>query len=184
MVHSLSKYWPSVMNHLVFCVSDRKWSDAMIDFLKEVKDDKILFMCDDYWLDESVDSMLVMMIANKLKEDVKHIRLVPSGESEKEAFIRIRESDITLRKFLPTAEYFTSMNAGLWNRKHLLKLLVPNKDIWEFETEGRHQMKAEDIHLNVNKRILQYGANHEGGKFTKQAFEYFKRENLHEGNYI
>lgn len=112
-----------------------KWSDALIKLLNLVSDAYIVFLLEDYWLCRTVDIRgmdacydYIQDKPNVLRVDLTNDRLYAGGMRDVEGY---GSYDIIETPW--ETPYQMSLQAGLWNRKLLLELLVPGKTAWETE---------------------------------------------------
>lgn len=153
---SLFKYWPSLKQNRSFIPiyllsnymsypdkrinsftvgEDISWSDNLIRALKSIDKSYIVLLLDDYILTNEVNERRLIELTNLMKlnnaahtEVVVDIPLLRDGVSHK----NVRN----LRYRRQHGEYRTSLQAGVWSRKHLLTLLRAGETPWQFETAG------------------------------------------------
>ncbi len=111
------------------------WSDALSKLLKVFKDEQIVFMLEDYWLCRTVDTRGVATLAelannfgNVLRVDLTDDRLYAGGKFDIGAY-----GHYDIIETLNDVPYQMSTQAGIWNTKLLLDILIPNKSAWEVE---------------------------------------------------
>ena len=191
MYHSLKKYWPDCpWNQIV--ISNRKesdyfdtittgestnWSEMTRRALDKIETPVILFMCEDYWLTESVLTQPIIQYAKLIEnKHVDHIRLIPSGEIKGNFSI-----DERLAIFNDNAMYRTSLNAGLWRVDTFKNLLRERETIWEFETQASIRSRGNDRFLCVKKfECMKYITDDavEKGILTKAGQTWLDKEGL------
>ena len=116
-----------------------KWSDALIKFLEGPGcEDTFVLMLEDYWLTRPVDIMAVKMLyyyavqfGYVLKIDLCGDRLYAAGMTDYGTCGRL-----DLVKSHHESQYHMSLMCGVWNRKQLLKFLIPGETPWEVELHG------------------------------------------------
>lgn len=112
-----------------------KWSDSLIDTLKAIHDEIVVIMLEDYFLTRMADYSGINTLADYMAShpdvvrlDLTTDRLYGGGMHDVEAY-----GHYDLIACPPNAPYQMSLQAGLWNRRNLLNLLVPGKSSWETE---------------------------------------------------
>lgn len=149
-------YWSSLQPVLVGCFSsvpfplpdnfetykiDRhdyppgKWSNGLIRFLKSIPDEYIVLMLEDYWLCRTADVGAVptltewmMQHPDVVRFDLTADRLYGQGMRDIGAYghYDVIECD-------KDAPYQMSLQAAIWKRDLLLRLLRPDQSAWETE---------------------------------------------------
>lgn len=116
-----------------------KWADGMLLYLKNIEDDTVVILLEDYWLVRSVDVEGVSVLSRVIDNDVIRIdlttdRLYASGMKD---VGYVGRYDIIEAK---GSQYQSSLQAGIWNRKLLIELLeslpVKKHSAWDVELEG------------------------------------------------
>ena len=115
------------------------WSNALIQFLRSVKDEVFCLMLEDYWLarlvnHQAIASLADFMLANQdvLRMDLTTDRLHAKGDARD-------AHDIGAWGYLDliltdnSTPYNMSLQAGLWRRDLMLQVLEPGKSPWETE---------------------------------------------------
>ena len=113
-----------------------RWSDGIIEFLRRQEDSHFVFLLCDYWLQRTVDCRGVAGCheyakgrPKVLRIDLSDDRLYAGGKFDVEGY-----GCYDIIETPHTTPYQMSLQAGLWNRKLLLDVLVPGKSAWEVET--------------------------------------------------
>jgi hypothetical protein len=118
-----------------------KWSDGLITFLSEMPDEFSVIMLEDYWISRPVDIGFVEIANSFMQENRNVIRFDLTGDVAyctgdaryAPYFGFINHYDIVEKP--PNLSYRMSFQAGLWNNKQLLSLLVKGKTPWEVEIQ-------------------------------------------------
>lgn len=148
--------YPMPQNFTFYSVSKtpypaKQWSDAVIQFLKDVKDAHFVMLLDDYWLCRTVDCRGVAALheyiltrPEVMRMDLTADRLYAGG---------MREVDhwgcYDIVETGHDVHYQMSTQAGIWNRENLLKVLRPGLTPWEVEMH-----LGEDLKKYPEMRIL------------------------------
>jgi len=123
-----------------------RWSDGLIEALKQIDDPVIVWMLEDYYLCRHVDNAAVESLADymRMHDDILKIDLTAdrlhSGRAEDVDYwghVDILETDWQ-------TPYQFSTQCALWNRKHLLSVLRPEMSPWDFELQDK---KPENLHV-------------------------------------
>jgi len=110
------------------------WSDCLIRCLQAIDSDYILYLQDDYFINDYVDHALISEFLQLMKkENVAHISLMYFDRKGVN-----KSSDIhpLLSEIKRNANYRISMQAALWNKDSLLEYLVSGETGWQFERMG------------------------------------------------
>jgi len=152
-VEFLNKYWPNqdvtivgyedVLelqdlpdNADVVCVGTQEdygktWTNALIPFFKEVKEEYFVLIFDDHILMNKVPidkiSELEEQFINK-----KAQKAMIGGGIKLENSNTFKENE-NLLEFSQHVDYRTSLHPAIWNKEYFLKYLRPNMTSWDFE---------------------------------------------------
>lgn len=125
-VHGIKSGWPR-----------QQWTNGLISYLESIKEQYVLIMLDDYWINRTVDirgigTLHEYMTLNKnvLRIDLTGDRLYAQGVEDVEAY---GHYDLITAH---GSQYQMSLMPGLWNKKLLLEILQPNWTPWEVELSG------------------------------------------------
>lgn len=122
--------WYSVKSRVA-----ERWSDGLIEFLRMLDDDIVCWLLEDYFLVRTVDHKAIESLADymRMHPDVLKIDLtgdrLHSGAAEDVDYW----GHVDLFRTPWTTPYQFSIQAAMWNRKHLLSLLRPEMSPWDFE---------------------------------------------------
>ena len=139
------------------------WSECLMAALDQVETPLVLYLQEDYFLEQSVDVSLVKDMANLMISDpsVKHIGLTHFGSCGPFS----PASDPRLWKISPKSKYLISTQAGLWKVDTLKAYIRAWENGWMFEIFGtrRARRKGElfltlnrDVYNPENKLAIQY----------------------------
>ena len=140
-----------------------RWSDGTIRFLTAMPDQHFVLLLEDYWLCRKVDRRCVKFAHDFMKDnldvlrfDLTDDRLYTRGARDIGA--------IEMYDVIETphqSQYQFSTQAGIWNKRLLLKLLRPGKSAWE--TEIHTQPPASMRVVGTRQRPVRYAnAVHKG----------------------
>jgi len=116
-----------------------RWSDGLIEALRQIKEDILIWSLEDYWLCRRVDNVAIESLAeymgmhpNILKIDLTADRLHSGKAYDVDTYGRM---DIIETSW--ETPYQLSTQMACWNRKHLLSLLRPEMSPWDFELQDK-----------------------------------------------
>jgi len=149
------------------------WSNGLIRFLQDFNDDIFVLMLEDYLLCRTADCAGVSTLANYMRQqddvvrfDLTADRLHGQGMHDIESFGHY--DIIACDKDAP---YEMSLQAAIWNRRHLLSLLKSNLDPWQvemyidmtsqpFRVLGSRQWLVRYSNLMLKGEIMDYELEH------------------------
>jgi len=145
------------------CKSDANrrvsWGESLIRCLSAIDAEVILYLQDDYFLNDYVDVNLIYEFLEIMqRENYSHIRLMElecGGPWHQSRYPLLWEID-------QRANYRISLQAGLWRKDRLKFYLNPRENAWQFERWGN------------------YRAHRKTDSFYCQNLDYFNRR----GRYI
>lgn len=151
-----------------------KWTDAVIKYLKTLSRDEVLaFFLDDYELVRTVDTRMVEVLHDYMKQfhyvikmDLAEDRLHSYGADLNYGEINYENNGhIDLIKSDPTSQYHASLWPGLWRVEHLLRLLLPGQTPWQVEIDGTVRLRnmTDVIVLGTKQSIVQICLGARGG---------------------
>lgn len=116
----------------------------------------ILLLLDDFLLLQPVNGGAIAGAAEIAAErNLAYLRLIPPARGAIMASFRYALSRLTGEQCrrLPSSEpYYSSLQAAIWRRDHLLKCLKEPGSIWDFE----HFVPNGEAHWAVTRRLLHY----------------------------
>lgn len=126
----------------------RKWSDALIEVLQFLQyDDQILLLLEDYWLARRVHNDTILLCAEymQLRPDALRLDLTTDRLNSSPPPFDIGPYHwLDLVQSRGDSAYRFSLQAGIWNRKMLLRYLIPGETPWELELNGTHRLNGND----------------------------------------
>ena len=166
----------------------RQWSERLLQLLKKIDSEFILFMLDDFWLTSKVDKDVFMRIKSYIEND-RYIGFVcllhesksfATDEQRKKIVSSKYEDLVEWEKGLP---FRITTQAGLWRKSFLVKLLRSHESAWYFETRATWRSKfCKEKVYNVKESLLSYptGGFFGGGKCYKDYIGLYPSEILQE----
>ena len=178
---------------------DCSWTERIYDALKKIKAKQIIFMLDDFFLYDKVNSNKISDVVSWLSKDPSIAtftlwNIVGHNKNSKYPGFDLREKK---------AHYKMAMVAGLWNKKWLLRYLKnQHESAWGFEEKAGAQSRkkifpgkffviTESLDNIIPYNLAKYGLY--SGKWikdTKKLFENnkitfnFKKRGWHNDKYL
>lgn len=130
-----------------------EWTDSVRQTVEKLDNDMITVLLDDYYLTASCLSQSYQFAVNCMGDpDVKKFDL--STDRTRFPHVDITETVIMSTQ---TARYRSSLQAAIWRKDYLMKLLVPGRTPWEFELEGEKECVEDGaVILGTRTGILEY----------------------------
>lgn len=148
------KYWPDCpfeavlvtetkpaeslcFDRIIACGAGGNWCSRLVAALSQIETKYVIMLCDDYYLDRSVDTALILKRLEQAKRfDAVDLRMIPNPVTK----IPYAEG---LREYKKNTAYCIATQAGIWNREFLRKLATGKASIWEFERYGSFDLDGE-----------------------------------------
>lgn len=112
------------------------WSESLINCLDKIKSKYILYLQEDYFLYDFVDSKMILEFFDIMNsEQYAHIRLMEIDDNKNGPY-RPSVNYPLLWEIDQKANYRVGLQAGLWIKEKLKSYLRPNETAWEFERWG------------------------------------------------
>jgi hypothetical protein len=146
---------PILFHDRVFYYGNRPWGKMAIDYLKQVEDELLLVILDDYIVKGVNISGIEDGIEECRQPDIGYINI---SSSEHEEWIVNKEIFGSHSYRIPNnLKYSLCLQACIWKRDFLISLLKENEDSWQTEIEGSKRMacKSEKI-LLLKEPAIQY----------------------------
>jgi hypothetical protein len=129
------------------------WGDCLIRCLARVETPLVLYLQEDYFLEDLVDTASIQSLAQFMLDHpaIGHVGLTSFGA--RGPFTPT--SDSRLWAIAPRSRYRVSTQAGLWRTETLRSYVLPNENGWMFEVFGTwRSWQREDCFLTVNRDML------------------------------
>ena len=167
----------SIQNKLIH----KTWSECLRFALNFIEEEIILYLQDDYFLNDFVDQQKIQYYADLMvKEKIDCIHLSPYAS--KGPFYLTQYPN--LMKFARNAEYKISLQAALWQKSLLKKYLRVHENAAQFERYGtkRAWRSQEEIYnyfdlLNKTSLIPYYSTGIIKGKWNRVAVKQLFEQN-------
>jgi len=124
-------------DRIVACGRGGNWCCRLVKALEQVTTERVLLLCDDYYLENQVDTALVLKRLDQAKRfDAVNLRMIPNPKTD----VTYAEDLFEYRK---NTAYCIATQAGIWNREFLRQLATGKESIWEFERYGSFEVGDE-----------------------------------------
>jgi hypothetical protein len=177
--------WPVYLgtNHLSYAddhvvtlpAGDVEWSARLRFCLNRIPADFVLLLLEDYFLDRPVSTPLLRQkLSLLLSLGGAQLRLFPLPGPD-----RKMPSHPDLGNIHPHAPYRVSTQAAIWNRAHLLQLLVDHESIWDFEWNATHRSRLSSMpYFASYKALIHYRQVVERGEWFRSEARYFGSQQI------
>jgi len=189
--HCVEKYYP---NHpeIIYAMETKQnpyyktickdypleqWSRRIRETLKEIDDEQILMIMDDYFIRQPVDTKRIEYLSTQLKDNIACFCFEKCYDEKDE------ETNIKgMKKRQHGAEYEVSINCGLWDKNKLIEVLRGDHNPWDIEF--RSDNCGYDFYINSEDYIIDWGYitwNPVGifrGKWAKELVPFFEKEGI------
>ncbi len=129
------------------------WSECLRRCLGQIETEIVLYMQEDYFLRGAVRSEVVTACVEMMArdEEIEHIGLSSFGSHGP-----FQPTSAPFCWLIPTrARYRVSLQAGLWRRSALARLLRPDENAWQLEIFGTwRSARASGRYLTVNRDMF------------------------------
>jgi len=141
------------------------WTNGFIKYLNSIKEQYILLLLEDYWLNRTVDvngvnTMYEYIRTHKdvIRVDLTLDRLYANGHTnpsfDNGCYGHYGHYDLINR---PGTQYQMSMQAGIWNKKLLLDIIEPNWSPWQLELQGTGKLNETDLKvIGTRQNLVSY----------------------------
>lgn len=121
--------------------SDIPWGERLIDALKRIDTDYVLFMLEDFFIQERVKNDIIENCIRWMDEDenIATFLLVSAGLYARSDYERNKEKSEKYPGFglrEKTDKFLLSAGPGIWRREDLIKLTKPFESPWVWEGYG------------------------------------------------
>ena len=154
-----------------------KWTVKIREALKEIDDEQILIIVDDYFIRQPVDKKRIEYLSNQLKGNIACFYFEKSYDENDE------ETNIEgMKRRQHGSEYEVAISCGLWDRNKLIDVLYGEYNPWdvEFRSDGR----GYDYYINSGDYIIDWGyvtwipTGVFRGKWCRNLIPFFEKEGI------
>ena len=156
------------------------WTERFREGLKQIEEDEVLVMLDDFFIRQPVDEERIEQ-AEILLRDFNDIGCFNFEINYREPLYHGDEWDVQKNNQV----YINSCQPSLWNRQVLLDRLQDNQNPQEWELTPVYSSKVN--YINCRDYIIDIGYRHQDlsigwgitrGKLSKECYEFLKKEGL------
>lgn len=193
------KYWEDcpyniylLTNHLKFehpkvksiCVGDdRDWSSSFRKAINSIDEQYLMVLIEDYFLLNDVNTDVINDFFNyMLEREVDYFRLFPCPGPGK---ITDNIGSHKIGTIASGEPYRTSLQAAIWNKELIDKILVDGESAWEFEVDGSKRSDGmADKFMSISRESIKrlpfnyFCTAVVKGRWVKKAIELCRRHGV------
>ena len=154
-----------------------QWTRRIREALKEIEDNQILMIMDDFFIREPVDTKRIEYLSKELKGNIACFCF------EKSYDINDEETNVKgMKKRQHGSEYEVSINCGLWDKNKLIDVLKGEHNPWY--VEFARDNCGYDFYINSEDYIINWGyetwipTGVFRGKWCKNIIPFFEKEGI------
>lgn len=192
-IQCLDKYWPNhpttylltetltfpLMNTICFDYNLNQWSTRIYKSLETIKEDKIIFICDDCFLNAPINLEKLKRALYIIKDDVANVNFELSFIKEDMPCVY---EGFKYKPFQSMCRL--SFLCGLWDRKKLIDIMKRKEcNLWELENEQNtmgyeiYQVSDQKIISWFRDEPYMFAAAYRG-RWSKELPEFLKQEGI------
>lgn len=137
----------------VFYGGKISWAERMIKYLKQLDEDKLLLILDDYILKSNIDSHKVKIAESLCKDDIGCVKLAINDEGASWNGLMVDTEVEGFEEYPDRALlgglHSISFQVAIWQKSALLDILQPGESIWESEVKGSMRFRKRVLRPNV-----------------------------------
>lgn len=189
--HCIEKYWsnhPEIIyateteinpyyKTITHDIPLENWTKRIRMTLNDIDDEQILFMIDDCFIRDYVDTGRIEYLKDKLRGNIAVFNFEKSFDSND-----IETDIIGFKKRQHNSVYEVSLMCGLWQKDKLLKVLEKDCNPWQIE--GEQNNYGFDYYINTADYIIDWGyrtfipSGIFKGRWCKEVIDFFEKENI------
>lgn len=173
---------PNKADFKVCLPGSKEWGERVLEGLKLVETDYVLFLLEDYYLNykysdvQMIEWLYIMMYEDGTKEGWDRLQISPSGGQ------RYINHLGKFKMLNPKSDYLISMQPSLWRVGFLKEVLEPQYSPWDFEITGTNKLRKQrgvpKIFIDTSVPDVYFNAVRRGMKRNKGLEDFLKQENL------
>ena len=154
-----------------------KWTVRIREALKEIDDEQILMIMDDYFIRQPVDTKRIEYLSTQLKGNIACFCFEKTYDPNDE-----ETNIIGMKKRQHGAEYEVAINCGLWDKNKLIDVLKGEHNPWY--VEFARDNCGYDFYINSGDYIIDWGyetwipTGVFRGKWCKNIIPFFEKEGI------
>lgn len=151
---------------------DLDWSSSLKKILKEVKEDYLFVILEDFLIISKVNEEEIIECFNyMINNNINHMHDMNLGMKYD------NEVDNNYGQYMTGAPYRANV-FGFWNKLCLMSILQEGESPWEFEIMGSYRSKTWDNFIALKEPPFLILNLVEKGCYTKKSFDYCKKNNI------
>ena len=154
-----------------------QWTKRIRETLKEIDDEQILLIMDDFFIRQPVDTERIKYLSTQLKGNIATFCF------EKSYDVNDEETDVIgMKKRQHGAEYEVAINCGLWQKDKLMDILKGEYTPWQ--VEYNRDNCGYDYYINSGEYIIDWGyvtwipTGLFKGRWCKNIIPFFEKEDI------
>lgn len=189
--HCMEKYYPT-HPEIIYAMETKKnpyykticknypleqWTKRIRETLKEIDDEQILLIMDDFFIRQPVDTERIKYLSTQLKGNIATFCF------EKSYDVNDEETDVIgMKKRQHGAEYEVAINCGLWQKGKLMDILKGEYTPWQ--VEYNRDNCGYDYYINSGEYIIDWGyvtwipTGLFKGRWCKNIIPFFEKEGI------
>lgn len=155
------------------------WSENLMTLLKQIKEDYVLFMLDDFWLKTKINIAQLNRCEEIIKSDSEIGFICLIHQLEPSADNPVSTKYPFLIEYGRKTPYRVTTQAGLWRRDYLLSLLRKHESAWWFEMFGsKRSCRSKYRSYVVSESLFDYddGGVLFRGSYVKEYVDRFRKD--------
>lgn len=189
--HCIEKYWKnhpkvfyatetiknSYYKTISINIPFEKWTKRIRESLQQIDDEQILFMIDDCFIRQQVDTKRIEYACKNLKGNIAMFNFEKSFDENDED-----TSLINFKKRKHGSPYEVSLLCGLWQKDKLIKILEEDSDCWSVEYKQKNY--GFDFFINSGDFIIDWGyktwkpSGIFKGLWCREVVDFFEKEGI------
>lgn len=154
-----------------------QWTLRIREALKEIDDEQILMIMDDFFIRQPVDEERIKYLSTQLKGNIASFCFEKSYDENDE------ETEIKgMKKRQHGSQYEVSINCCLWDKNKLIDILKGEHNPWD--VEFRSDNCGYDFYINSEDYIIDWGyktwipTGVFRGKWCRNVIPFFEKEGI------
>lgn len=154
----------------------QSWSNDLIRFFSNFKDEYFINLIDDTLMTRPTDEEQILYMIDMIKSDLTIGKISLHGSLYNSKDSKLIEGKYNLIEISQFADYRTSIQSAIWKRDYFMKLLKPNLNPWQFETQhikndGVRIISTKTNHPTMYSHLYRIGGKFQTNDWYKSVFE-------------
>lgn len=160
---------------VINCGEDAQWSKRTTIALEQIKEPYVCLLLEDYFIGDKVNNRFILDAIELMKQDqISYYKLNSFSKIRTKKYKHYNNIQL-----IPSGlEYGVSLQAAIWDKKFLIKLLgKENYSAWKFEHDRNREKLDSELFVFDNRNILNICHGVAKGKYLPSAISYFNDKN-------